>query len=234
MRPLLAICGVADGLGRAQAGLFADAGYDVLGLARSDRAAESVRSDVEAAGGRYAHEVCDLGRAEEARAALEPHRDRVEVVIHNAHLLQVAPFLETGADRFEAVWRAGCLSAVHVAEAVLPVMTARGSGAVLFTGATAGLRGGARFAAFASAKFALRGLCQSLAREFGPQGVHVAHIAIDGLIAAPQTDARFGAAAEPGVRLSPCAVAQSYLQLVRQSPSAWTHELDLRPSVERF
>jgi NAD(P)-dependent dehydrogenase (short-subunit alcohol dehydrogenase family) len=119
-----------------------------------------------------------------------------------------------------------------VARAVLPAMATRGGGVLIFTGATAALRGGAKFTAFASAKFALRGLAQALAREYGATGVHVAHVVLDGLVEGPQTDRRFGPAT--GARFKPDDVAQIYLQLASQPPSAWTQEIDLRPSAERF
>jgi len=111
-------------------------------------------------------------------------------------------------------------------------MVARKTGTIILTGATAGRRGGAKFAAFASAKFALRGLAQSLSREFGPQGVHVAHVVLDGLIDEAQTEQRLGPS-KP-TRMEPDAVARAYLNLATQHPSAWTHELDLRPFSERF
>jgi len=111
-------------------------------------------------------------------------------------------------------------------------MAARGKGTIIFTGATAGIRGGAKFSAFASAKFALRGLAQALAREFGPVGVHVAHLVLDGLIDEVQTERRFGTSSS--ARMSPQAIAQACLDLSAQHPSAWTHEMDLRPFSERF
>ena len=97
---------------------------------------------------------------------------------------------------------------------------------------TSGLRGAANFSAFASAKFALRGLAQSLAREYGPKDVHVAHVVPDGLVDEPQTDQRFGSS--PAGRMMANAIAQTYLDLSAQHPSAWTHEMDLRPFSERF
>jgi NAD(P)-dependent dehydrogenase (short-subunit alcohol dehydrogenase family) len=102
----------------------------------------------------------------------------------------------------------------------------------VFTGATGSVRGGRRSAAFASAKFALRGLAQSLAREFGPAGVHVAHVVIDGLVWSERSRARFGAQQETS--MDPRAIAAAYRHLVEQHPSAWTHELDLRPHQGRF
>lgn len=115
---------------------------------------------------------------------------------------------------------------------VIPYMAARQQGTVILTGATAGLRGAANFAGFASAKFALRGLAQSPAREYGPKGVHVAHIVLDWLIDAPQTDQRFGPS--PSGRMDPLSIARASLALTAQQPSAWTHEMDLRPFSERF
>jgi NAD(P)-dependent dehydrogenase (short-subunit alcohol dehydrogenase family) len=156
----------------------------------------------------------------------------IDVMIHNAQLLMIKPFTEISADAFEQVWRVPCLGAMASAQAVLPHMASRKSGTVIFSGATAGLRGGASFSAFASAKFALRGLAQALAREFGPKGVHVAHVVIDGLIDAPQTDLRFGPAASG--RMDSKSVAEAYVGLAAQHPSAWTQEMDLRPFAERF
>ena len=154
------------------------------------------------------------------------------MLIHNAHLLTIKPFEATTADEFEQAWRVACLGAMISVQSVIPHMAARQHGTVILTGATAGLRGAANFAAFASAKFALRGLAQSLAREYGPKGVHVAHVVLDGLIDEPQTDQRFGPS--PSGRMDPQSIAQAYLALTTQPPSAWTHEMDLRPFSERF
>jgi len=231
-RPVLLLTGIAEGLGAGIARVFARAGHDVIGLSRSERAPEHIKPLVEHDGGRYTHLACDITRASEVAAALEPHADKIGVLIHNAHVLAIKPFLDTAVDEFEHVWRVACLGAMISARTVLPHMVARGSGAIIFTGATAGLRGGANFSAFASAKFALRGFAQSLAREFGPKGIHVAHVVLDGLIDEGQTDQRFGTS--PAGRMEPQAIAQAYLDLARQAVSAWTHEMDLRPFSERF
>ena len=148
-------------------------------------------------------------------------------------LLTIKPFEQTTASEFEQAWRVACLGAMVAAQAVIPHMAARRQGTIILTGATAGLRGGANFSAFASAKFALRGLAQSLAREYGPKGVHVAHVVLDGLIDEPQTDQRFGSRVHPGGWIR-SAIAQAYLDLSTQHPSAWTQEMDLRPFSERF
>lgn len=231
-RPVALIAGIAEGLGASLARIFASAGYDVCGLARSERAAAPVGRAVAAAGATYTHVCCDATVPSAVASALRPLADRIAVVVYNAHALLIEPFAETSPRAFERVWRVTCFGAMAVARAVLPAMAARGGGTLIFSGATAGRRGAAKFAAFASAKFALRGLAQSLAREYGPKGVHVAHVVLDGLIEEPQSTARFGPAS--ALRMDPDAVAGSYLDLARQHRSTWTHELDLRPLGERF
>jgi NAD(P)-dependent dehydrogenase (short-subunit alcohol dehydrogenase family) len=231
-RPTLLITGVAEGLGAEIAETFAKAGHDVIGLSRTTKATGHLTRRIEQAGGSYIHLACDITHATNSIAAIKPHADRIDVLIHNPHLLAIKPFEQTTTDEFEQAWRVACLGAVISAQAVIPHMAERQQGTIIFTGATAGLRGAANFSAFASAKFALRGLAQSLAREYSPKGVHVAHVVLDGLIDAPQTDQRFGSQAS--VRMDPRAVAQAYLDLAAQSPSAWTHEMDLRPFSERF
>lgn len=231
-RPIALITGIAEGLGASIARTFAAAGYDIAGLSRSERAAPAVALTVRENGGTYTHIACDIGDPTQVAAALPPIADRVAVLIHNAQQLVVKPAAQTSFEEFEQVWRVACFGAMAVAKSVLPSMTARVAGTLIFTGATASTRAGANFAAFASAKFALRGLTQSLAREYGPKGVHVAHVIIDGLIAGAQTDKRFGPAS--AMRIEPDAAAQTYLNLAQQHPSAWTHELDLRPRGERF
>lgn len=232
MRRCLLIAGIAEGLGAETAATFAGAGYDVVGLSRTERASAHVAALVEQRGGRYIHLACDLTHPDEVTAALRTHAEQIDTLINNAQRLLIRPFAETSTDDFEAIWRNSCFGAMVTAQAVIPHMAARKSGTVIFTGATAGLRGGANFSAFASAKFALRGLAQALAREFGPRGIHVAHVVIDGLIDTPETDRRFGPA--QGGRMDAGALAKAYLALARQSPSAWTQEMDLRPFAEKF
>ena len=231
-RPTLLLTGAAEGLGTSIAVTFAAAGYDVVGLARTERSSAQLSQRVEQGGGAYTHLICDVGQPIDVAAVLQPHAERIDVFVHNPHLLVRKPFEQTTADEFEQAWRVACLGAVTSAQLVLPHMVARGKGTIVLTGATAGLRGAAQFSAFASAKFALRGLAQSLAREFGPNGIHVAHVILDGLIDEPQTDRRFGPARS--ARMDPDSVAAAYLGLASQHPSAWTQEMDLRPFAERF
>jgi NAD(P)-dependent dehydrogenase (short-subunit alcohol dehydrogenase family) len=229
---MLLLAGAAEGLGASIAKTFAATGHDVLGLARSAQATAHLSQTVGQVGGAYVHLACDVTKPDDVAGALARYADRISVFVHNAHTLLVKPVAETSPAEFEQVWRVACFGAFVVARTVLPHMLARAAGTIILSGATAGRRGGAKFAAFASAKFALRGLAQSLSREFGPRGIHVAHVVIDGLIDAPQSDQRFGPAQT--ARMNPDAVASAYLELAKQHPSAWTHELDLRPFSERF
>jgi NAD(P)-dependent dehydrogenase (short-subunit alcohol dehydrogenase family) len=230
-RPILLISGAGEGLAASIATTFAQSGYDVVGLARSDPIAQHLMRLVREAGGAYIHAACDLTRPEQVGEALRPYLGRISVLVHNAAAFVMKPFAETTAAEFEQAWRAANLGAFVTSQIVLPHMVARGTGTLIFSGATAALRGGAKFAAFASAKFAQRGLAQALAREYGPQGIHVAHVVIDGMIDAATTDRLAGPGSQ---RMDPEAIARAYLYLASQHPSAWTHELDLRPSSERF
>ncbi|MEM6496994.1 MAG: SDR family NAD(P)-dependent oxidoreductase [Pseudomonadota bacterium] len=232
-RPKLLVGGMSEGLGLALARTFAEDGFDVVGVARSSNVEVAAADAVADAGGTYAHIACDLSDHNVLHEKLEGMVEDVSVAIFNAHALLISPFAETDADQFRHVWQTSCFGAYALAQAVLPSWESRGNGVLIFTGATAGVRGGGKFAAFASAKFALRGLSQALAREYGPRGIHVAHVILDGLIDEPQTTGRFGPPGS-GTRMSPDNIARSYLWLARQEPSAWTHELDLRPFDEQF
>jgi NAD(P)-dependent dehydrogenase (short-subunit alcohol dehydrogenase family) len=231
-RRTLLLTGAAEGFGASIARTFAAADHDVVGLARTDRSSVHLGPLVRQSGANYTHLTCDITQPADVAAVLRPHADRIDVFVHNPHLLAIKPFEQTTAIDFEQAWRVACLGAMISAQAVLPHMIARGQGVIILTGATAGIRGAAQFSAFASAKFALRGLGQSLTREFGPKGIHVAHVILDGLIDEPQTDQRFGSS--QSARMDPDAVASIYLELASQPPSAWTHEMDLRPFSERF
>lgn len=227
--PVAVISGMGPGLGDALANVLRDGGYRVVGLSRDTHLPDQP-------GDSYIHMRCDVtdGLAMvESIDAISREFGPPALCIHNAMELLIRPFAETGPEDFERLWRVICLGAVNLSRAVLPGMRQRRDGCLILSGATAGVRGGARFAAFASAKFALRGLAQSLAREYGPSGIHVAHTLIDGLIWSPQTRRRFDGVLEPDC-LDAYDVAASYLHLAEQPPSAWTHELDLRPASERW
>jgi NAD(P)-dependent dehydrogenase (short-subunit alcohol dehydrogenase family) len=231
--------GSPRGLGAATARAFAAAGYRVIVAGRNpDKLRQAVHS-VESAGSVAQVEIGDVTNAEDvarfvaSAEALGP----LSVAVHNAGGNRASPFLQVDPNVYEEHWRAHAFGAFLLAQAALPRMLERRAGTLIFTGATASLRGRANFSAFAAAKAALRMTAQSLAREFGPKGIHVAHVIIDGAIDGDRAralitdaDERFG---EDGM-LHPDRIAESYLMLHRQHRSAWTHELDLRPWSEGF
>ena len=153
------------------------------------------------------------------------------MLVYNAGSFLMAPLAETTPEEYQRLWALNCLGAFLCARQVVPGMLKTG-GTVIFTGATAAVKAAANFAAFASSKFALRGLAQSMARELGPQGVHVAHVVIDGIIWTPRTRELHGLSESQC--LKPEAIADTFLHLIRQDRSAWTHELELRPDSESF
>ena len=154
------------------------------------------------------------------------------MLIHHAGHAKWGSLADIGPGDFESAWRVCAWAGYLCAREVAPAMVQRGHGAILFTGATSAVRGRADALAFSSAKFAARGLADALAREFWPQGIHVAHVIIDGVIGRRGGPGGEAAAAEP--QMDPDAIAQSYWALVRQERSAWTFELDLRPYREGF
>jgi NAD(P)-dependent dehydrogenase (short-subunit alcohol dehydrogenase family) len=231
--------GSPRGLGAAAARAFAGAGYPVVIAGRDPGKLQLAAQSIAALGAVAAVEIGDVTRADDvarfvARAeSLGP----LSLAVHNAGGNRPSPFLQIDPKVFEEHWRAHALGAFLLAQAALPAMLERQTGTLIFTGATASLRGRANFASFAAAKAALRMLAQSLAREFGPRGIHVAHVIIDGVIDGDRArdfianaDERFG---EDGM-LHPDRIAETYLMLHRQQRSAWTQELDLRPWSESF
>lgn len=227
------VAGVSTGgLGESLCIQLADAGYQVAGIARSDKHHALINSLGE---DRYMGISCDLTNAadvNEAVSQVEEYYGPASVYIHNAARLHMQPFLETDAGEFESLWRTMCLGAVNGIQRVLPAMLERKLGSLVLIGATASVKAGANFSAFSSAKFALRGLAQSMARELGPKGIHVIHPVIDGVMWGDRARDTFKMTEEQC--LKPESVAQTCLQLIEQEPSSWTHELDIRPYQESF
>lgn len=224
------IVGAGPGLGSALARNFAGHGMRVA----------VARRNVESGAGDRAYR-CDATNEDDVVrlfAAVQAELGTPRLVVFNAGAFVRKGILETSAEEFERCWRVACLGGFLVGrEAVRAMLAAkrdgRHHGTVIFTGATASLRGGARFHNLAVGKFGLRALAQSMAREFQPQGIHVGHVVIDGQIESDRpghTKAERGADA----MLDPDAIAESYYQLHLQHPSAWTLELDLRPYMEKF
>jgi NAD(P)-dependent dehydrogenase (short-subunit alcohol dehydrogenase family) len=234
------VAGVGEGLGGAIARRFARGGHPTVLVARNADRLARIAAGIEAAGGRGIAYVADL-REESAVAKLfddvEAEIGPIDVAVFNTGANYRASILDTPADMFEKVWRLGCYAGFLVGREAARHMVPRGQGSIIFTGATASLRGAAQFAAFAAAKGGVRQVAQAMARELGPQGIHVASVIIDGMIDSPRVRERFperAAQLPPDGMLKPDDIAETYWQLHRQPRDAWTFEVDLRPWAERF
>jgi NAD(P)-dependent dehydrogenase (short-subunit alcohol dehydrogenase family) len=247
--PVLWIAGVgaSAGLGAAIARRFAQGGFAVALTGRTVERVESLANEIRTAGG-VAHAIAGDISTESSVADLAARvRDLgpLAAAVFNAGNATRAPTLDLTAEQFEQAWRTSVLGGFLFAQAALRRILNNGldpaaplgRGSLIITGATGALRGKPPFAAFAAAKAGLRSLSQSLAREFGPEGIHVAHVVIDGGIdgerlrqSAPQRAQQAGA---DGL-LQPDAIAETYWQLHQQHRSAWTQETDLRPFREPF
>jgi NAD(P)-dependent dehydrogenase (short-subunit alcohol dehydrogenase family) len=230
------VVGVGPGLGSAVAKRFAREGFAVGLVARKMESLGGVKEEIESNGGTALPVTADATDPTSVGEAFGRIRDELGdpgVLVYNAGAFSMGGLLEITPEDFDACYRANCSGAFYAAQQVLPAMAQRGEGTIILTGATASVRGGARFAALATGKFGLRALAQSAAREFGPQGIHVAHAIIDGQILTPRFREMQPDRGEH-TALSPEAIAETYWQLHVQDPTAWTLELDLRPSVESF
>jgi NAD(P)-dependent dehydrogenase (short-subunit alcohol dehydrogenase family) len=234
------IVGAGDATGSAIAKRFVQAGYTVCVTRRTPDASAALVQSIQDAGGRAFAFQLDARREDEVLALfkkIETVVGALEVVVFNVGGNVRFPLLEMTAEKYFKTWEmcamAGFLVGREAARALLP----RGRGTILFTGATASLRGGVGFSAFAGGKAALRALAQSMAREFGPQGLHIAHIVVDGVIDSERvrtTQPERVAALGPKGLVEPDSIARAYLWLHEQTPDAWTFELDLRPGVEKW
>lgn len=230
------IVGVGPGLGRALAVKFAQGGLAVGLMARNDQSLTPVKVEIEKEGGVGRAYTCDTTDEASTTAAFTRVRDELgvpEIVVYNAGSFQMASVLDLTPADLERSWRVNCQGALIVAQAALPHMLERKRGTLLFSGASASLRGSARFAALAVGKFGLRALTQSMARELGPKGIHVAHVVIDGVIHTPRARTMLPERT-PDTMLAPPAIAETFWHLYMQDPTAWTQEIDLRPAVEKF
>lgn len=236
------VIGAGDGVGGAVARRFAAEGHPVC-LTRRARhldQLEALAEDIRAEGGE-AHAFGVDARSEEETAALFDRIEReigpIGVTVFNIGANVRFDIRDTTARVFTKVWEMACFAGFLAGREAARVMVPRGRGSILFTGATASLRGREGFAAFASAKHGLRALAQSMARELGPEGIHVAHIVCDGAIDGVFTRSRVedvGELLDNDLILKPEDIAENYLMLHRQPRSAWTHELDLRPWRESW
>ena len=232
-KPVAVVVGVGPGLGAALARRFARE-YAVAITARSADYLHTLGEDLRKAGGVALEVQADAGSREQVEAAFKSIRERlgeVDVLLYNAGAGPFGGVTELSPEQFENCLRVNALGAFLCAKQCAPTMIARGRGAMLFTGATAGIKAGARSTAFGPANFAKRGLAQSLARDLGPKGIHVAWINIDGAIDLPNRSI-------PNLKkedmLNPEAIAETYWHLAHQDRSAWTMETELRPFKEKF
>ena len=234
------VIGAGDATGGAIARRFARGGYTACVTRRTADKLLPLVERIQAKGGQ-AHGFASDARNEAEVLALfakiEAEIGPIEVLVFNIGANVRFSITETTERVYRKVWEMAALAGFLVGREAARVMRPRGHGTILFTGATASLRGSSGFSAFAGAKFALRALAQSMARELGPQGIHVAHTVIDGAIdtefIASNFPERYALKAQGGI-LDPEAIAEAYWQLHQQPRSAWTHELDLRPWMENW
>lgn len=211
----LLIAGHAAGLGDALQARFEAGGYTVVSVSRTGDA-------------RWATDLRDAEATARLFKRLDQETPPLAGVVHNAMQFHRQPFMQTSVQTLQDVWQSMVLTAFNVSLQAVPRLQAQGQGALVFSGASGSLRAGPQFSAFSSAKFALRGLAQALAREHEKDGIHVAHVIIDGLIRSERTAQRFGVN-DAAQLIDPAGLAEQYWQLFHQPRSGWTHELDVRP-----
>jgi NAD(P)-dependent dehydrogenase (short-subunit alcohol dehydrogenase family) len=239
-RPAALVVGAGEATGAAIARRFAREGYTACVARRSADALAPLVAEIEGAGGAARAFGCDARREDQVQALVRTVEDEVgpiEVAVFNVGANVPCSILEETARKYFKIWELACMAGFLVGREVALRMVPRGRGTIVFTGATASLRGGANFAAFAGAKHGLRALAQSMARELGPKGLHVAHVVVDGAIDTAfirdNFPERYALKAQDGI-LNPEHIAENYWQLHRQPRDAWTFELDLRPWCEKW
>jgi hypothetical protein len=242
--PVALLVGAGDAIGAAVARRFAAGKFQVC-IARRDAAkAQALIDEVSAAGGSaraFSVDARQEAAVEALFATVERDVGPIEVCLYNAGSNVNMPLVETTSTLFRKAWELACYGGFLCGREAARHMVPREKGTILFTGATASLRGGPGFAAFAAAKFGLRAVAQSMARELGPKNIHVAHLVIDAGVDSEairkRLRARMGDAVNslpPDSLVQTRTIAEAYWALHVQPRDGWTHELDLRPSVERW
>ncbi|MDM0069557.1 SDR family oxidoreductase [Variovorax sp. J31P207] len=234
------VIGAGDATGGAIAARFAREGYIACLTRRSADKLQPTVDAIRAAGGQAFGFSSDARKEEDVIALVEQverEHGPIEVMVFNIGANVPSSILEETARKYFKIWEMACFSGFLNGREVAKRMVTRGRGTILFTGATAGLRGAANFAAFAGAKHALRALAQSMARELGPRNIHVAHVVVDGAIDTEfirtSFPERYALKEQDGI-LKPEHIADNYWHLHAQPRDAWTFELDLRPYMERW
>lgn len=244
MNKVALVIGAGDATGGAIARRFAREGFTVCVTRRQLDKLQPLLEQINAAGGTALGFASDARKEEEVVALIENIESTIgaiEVLVFNIGANAPSSILQETARKYFKIWEMACfggfLNGREVAKRMVSRATLERQQTIIFTGATASLRGAANFAAFAGAKHALRALAQSMARELGPQGIHVAHVVIDGAIDTEFIRSnfpdRYALKAQQGI-LNPDHIAEQYWQLHCQPRDAWTHELDLRPWIEKF
>jgi NAD(P)-dependent dehydrogenase (short-subunit alcohol dehydrogenase family) len=238
--PVALIVGAGDATGGAIARRFAAGGYVACVTRREAAKLRPLVESIEAAGGRARAFGSDARREDQVVALVERIEAEVgpiEVLVFNIGANVPCSILDETARKYFKIWEMAGLAGFLNGREVARRMVGRGRGTILFTGATASLRGSANFAAFAGAKHALRALAQSMARELGPRNIHVAHVVVDGSIDTEFIRSNFpdkyATKVDDGI-LDPAHIAENYWYLHRQPRDAWTFEIDLRPWNERW
>jgi len=231
----LLVAGAGQGLGRSVAKRFAREGYAVALAARNEERLARLAAEIDASA--FPADLANEMEVGKLFRDVETRLGPIDAVTFIAATRVQAPIAELSAADFERVWRQSCLSGFLVGREAARCMLPRKRGTVIFTGASGSTRGRAQFAAFAAAKGGLRFMAQSMARELGPQGIHVATVLIDGAIDSERMrrnhPERMEKLMEDGA-LHPDAIAENYWQIHAQHRSAWSHEVDLRPWKEPF
>ena len=231
-KPLCVIAGAGPGNGQALCDKFQREGYRVVLLARDlSRLQAMAGDDPEVVA--MACDMADPSSIESALGDILRAQGAPAVFIHNAGSGLFGAPMQASLDDFESAWRINALGLLRASQLLAPAMVENGGGSILVTGATASLRGGANFAAFASAKAAQRNLAQSLARSLGPQGVHVALFIIDGVIDIPRARELFVDKPDD-FYMQAADIADTFYHVAQQAPSAWTFEVDLRRAAESW
>jgi NAD(P)-dependent dehydrogenase (short-subunit alcohol dehydrogenase family) len=243
-RKVAILVGAGDAIGAAVARRFAQGGYTVCICRREAAKSQGLVDELKSSGHDIHAFSVDARQEAEVQslfAKVEKEIGPIEVCLFNAGSNVNKPLIETTDKLFFKAWELACYAGFLVGREAARVMVPRGRGTILFTGATASVRGGSGFAAFASAKFGLRAVAQAMARELGPKNIHVVHLIIDAAVDSDAIRARFKAARgieakdiAPDSLTRTASIAEAYWFAHQQSKDGWTHELDLRPSVERW
>lgn len=234
------IVGAGDAIGGAISKEFAEKGYTVCMVRRSAEPVEAYAQELISKGYDAHGYALDARNEEEVEALfkeIESNVGQIEVVVFNVGANVPMSILDTSSKKFYKIWEMACFAGFLVGREAAKTMVPRKRGTILFTGATASIRGGAIFGAFASAKHGLRALAQSMARELGPRNIHVAHVIIDAAVDTQwiqENHPKYKALKEKDGVVNPADLAKNYVMLHEQPKNAWTFELDVRPWVEQW